>query len=138
MQSLLAGGRNHKLVASFVSHHNDKFERIRHLDCITTKDLMESFSIELNMMKQFKIHVTEASNNSSFYFRSIDDRFLIKSISNSEKHKLFSMLDDLIAHFEGSANISLLARIYGVFTMSTNMFGTMTLVIMQNISNMTD
>lgn len=33
------------------------------MDSITNQDLIESFSIELNSSKQFKINVTEACSN---------------------------------------------------------------------------
>lgn len=42
------------------------------------------------------------------------------------------MLDDLIKYFTKSVNRSLLARIYGVFTLKTNIFSDLDIIIMQN------
>lgn len=41
---------------------------------------------------------------------------MIKTLRGSEKKVLLGMLDDLIKYFEYNNNESLLARIYGVFT----------------------
>lgn len=79
-----------------MSYRDEKFEQIRKLDKITHQDLVSSFSIELNGEKQFKTIGNDATFNQSFFFRSADKRFLIKSITNNEKYKLFSMLDSLI------------------------------------------
>lgn len=50
----------------------------------------------------------------------------------TEKKVLLSMLDDLILHFEKTDNRSLLARIYGLFTIKTNVFKSVNVIIMQN------
>lgn len=42
------------------------------------------------------------------------------------------MLDDMIKHFRASGNQSLLARIYGVFSLETNVFSKVDLVVLQN------
>lgn len=102
------------------------------MDKITDDDLVQSFSISLNSKKQFKSNVNEMTHNRSFYFTSCDNRFLIKSISNSEKKKLISILDDLIKHFESTKNKSLMVRIYGLFELDINLFGSMNLIIMQS------
>ena len=44
------------------------------------------------------------------------------------------MLDDLIQHFEYD-NRSLIARIYGVYTISTNVFNDVDIMIMQNTTS---
>ena len=51
-------------------------------------------------------------------------------MKKSEKKRLLSMLDDLIKHFETTENNSILARIYGVFTIKTNVFGEVDLMLM--------
>jgi len=42
------------------------------------------------------------------------------------------MLDDLNAHFDKTENKSLIARIYGLYTIKTNIFGPLQLILMQN------
>ena len=43
-------------------------------------------------------------------------------MKGSERKVLFNMLDDLILHFRNTANMSLIARIYGVFTIRSSVF----------------
>ena len=50
----------------------------------------------------------------------------------TEKTVLLNMLDDLILHFKKTENQSLLARIYGVFTIKTNVFKSVDVIVMQN------
>ena len=50
----------------------------------------------------------------------------------TEKKVLLEMLDDLIVHFTKTNNESLLARIYGVYTIKTNVFKSVDVVVMQN------
>ena len=51
---------------------------------------------------------------------------------------LLNMLDDLIAHYKKTENNSLLARIYGVFTIKTNVFKSVDVIVMQNIIKLAD
>lgn len=48
------------------------------------------------------------------------------------------MLDDYIDHIKMTENKSLLARIYGVFTIKTNYFTPLDVIIMENTSKVTD
>ena len=48
------------------------------------------------------------------------------------------MLDDMIKHFEETGNKSLLARVYGVFTIKTDYFSALNIIIMQNTSRPRD
>ena len=52
----------------------------------------------------------------------------------AEKLVLVNMLDDLIKHITDSQNSSLLARIYGIFTIKTKDLQPIDLIIMQNTS----
>lgn len=47
------------------------------------------------------------------------------------------MLDDYIDHIKLTDNKSLLARIYGVFTIKTNYFTPLDVIIMQNTCRLT-
>lgn len=53
-------------------------------------------------------------------------------MSGSEMKVLFRMLDQLIKHFQETNNNSLIARIYGVYTLKTNLFVPVSVMIMQN------
>jgi len=73
-----------------------------------------------------------AGLSGSFFFFSHDDKFLIKTINKKEKSLLVGMLDGLIKHFKKTNNKSLIARVYGLFTIKTNLFANLDVMIMQN------
>jgi len=115
-----------------VCYHNSKFEEIRLLDKISNEEIKKTLSVELNRKRVFK--AGEGSGRSgSFFFFSYDNKLLIKTISPSEKETLLKMLDPMIEHIQKSQNQSLLARIYGLYQIKTNIFDSMTVIVMQNI-----
>lgn len=63
-----------------------------------------------------------AGLSGSFFFFSHDNKFLIKTMNSKERKLLLGMLDDMIEHYKATNNQSLIARIYGVFTIKTNLF----------------
>lgn len=79
-----------------------------------------------------------AGASGSFFFFSSDNKFIIKTINSQEKEILFEMLDKMIEHFKESNNFSFLARIYGVFTLRTNIFSPLDVIVMQNTIKMMD
>ena len=101
------------------------------LDGISSEDIMHSLSVELNRNQAFKAG-QGAGASGSFFFFSYDHRFIIKTMTNSEKNNLLEMLDDLILHYKAGNNSSLIARIYGVFRVQTNSFKPFNFMIMQN------
>jgi len=115
-------------------HQNDKFEKIRSLDGITSQDLKNSLNVDENRRRVFKAGQNSGGASGSFFFFSHDNRFIIKTIGASEKKVLLGMLDDMIYHFEHTDNQSMLARIYGLYTIKTNIFGSLDLILMQNTS----
>lgn len=50
----------------------------------------------------------------------------------SEKLKILEMVDEMIDYLKQNGNQSLIARIYGVFTIKTNIFKSIDFLIMQN------
>jgi hypothetical protein len=73
-----------------------------------------------------------AGASGSFFFFSHDNKFLIKTMTKSEMDKFLDMLDDYIFHFKKTSNKSLIARIYGIFTVKTNQFSSLRIMLMQN------
>lgn len=51
-------------------------------------------------------------------------------MKSSEKKVLLTILDDLIEYYKAVNNKSLLAKIYGVFTIKTSKFDTIHVLIM--------
>jgi hypothetical protein len=122
---------NINLEATFESYEDKKFEQLMVLDGLSPADLMSSLSIEENRNMVFKAG-EGAGKSGSFFFFSHDNRFLIKTLKGDEKQVLLNLLDDYITHILKSDNQSLLARIYGLFTIKTNYFAPLDILIMQN------
>ena len=105
------------------------------MDGIKPSDLMKSLSMEENRQNVFKAG-EGAGQSGSFFFFSKDNRFLIKTMRGSELEVMLNILDSYIEHLKNTNNKSLLARIYGIFTIKTNLFAPMKVLIMQNSSNL--
>lgn len=59
---------------------------------------------------------------------------MIKTISVTERQVLINLLDPLIKHFKQTQGRSLLARIYGLFTIKSKVFDPVDIILMQNTS----
>ena len=68
------------------------------LDNITDYMITSSLSFKKNKRQVFQAG-QGAGKSGSFFFFSSDRKFVIKTISKTEKNKLLSILDDLILHF---------------------------------------
>ncbi len=75
-----------------------------------------------------------AGRSDSLFFFSSDNKFLIKTLKIHEKNELLSSLDDYINHVKSTKNRSLLARIYGVFSLKLPNAPDMDFLIMQNVA----
>jgi 1-phosphatidylinositol-4-phosphate 5-kinase len=73
-----------------------------------------------------------AGKSGSFFFFSFDNKFLIKTLNTTEKKILLGMLDDYIEHIVTTENKSLLARIYGLFTIKSDYYLDVNIIVMQN------
>ena len=93
--------------------------------------MMKSLSLLENRHMVFKAG-QGAGASGSFFFFSHDNKFLIKTLKGFEKKILLDMLDDYVAHIINTDNRSLLARIYGVFTVKNNYFADLEIIVMQN------
>jgi 1-phosphatidylinositol-4-phosphate 5-kinase len=91
--------------------------------------------LELNRERVFKAG-EGAGASGSFFFFSHDGRFLIKTLRGNEKDILLNMLDDFIKYLESVDNKSLIAKIYGCFTIKTNMFVPLDVIVMENTAKM--
>jgi len=78
----------------------------------------------------FKANQGEGKSG-SFFFHSNDRKFIIKTLKGKEKVILLNMLDDLFEHFRNNKG-SLLTRIYGIFTIKSQYFDPVDLIIMRN------
>ena len=91
-----------------------------------------------NNKRIFKSGQNAAGKSGSFFFFSYDNKFIIKTVSSTERKTLFRILDDFICHVEEMDNQSLIARIYGVFSIKTNIYGSVDIILMQNTSQLSN
>ena len=96
----------------------DKFEILLKLDGIQYEDMVKSLNIKANRSKVFKAG-EGAGASGSFFFFSSDNKLLIKTMKPSESRKFLCILDEYVHHIKDTGNKSLLARVYGVFTIKT-------------------
>ncbi len=73
-----------------------------------------------------------AGKSGSFFFFSKDKWFLIKTLKSNEKNIFINMLDSYLEHIIDTKNNSILARIYGIFTIKTDYFDDLDVIIMEN------
>jgi 1-phosphatidylinositol-4-phosphate 5-kinase len=93
--------------------------------------MQKSLSLEANNKMVFKAG-QGAGKSGSFFFFSYDNKFLIKTMKSSERKLMLGMLDDYIKHIKSLGNRSLLARIYGIFTIKSNYYTEVDIIVMQN------
>jgi len=124
---------NLNIKSEITSHLQWKFAEIMKLDAVSPHDVMNSLSVDMNRQMVFRAG-QGAGLSGSFFFFSHDNRFLIKTVKESEMNIILNMVDDIIVHIKNCKNKSLLARIYGVFTIQTDMFDPLNIIIMENTS----
>ena len=105
------------------------------LDGITPQQISHSLNLESNIRSIFAAG-EGAGQSGSFFFFSKDKQFLIKTMRGSERIKMMEMVDSMVEHLKD--NKSLLARIYGMFTIKSNMFHSVDFLIMQNTVRVVD
>lgn len=74
----------------------------------------------------------------SFFMFSSDKKFIIKTIRGSEKKILLGILDDFINYLKRNNNVSLLAKVFGLFTIRTKQFVPVDFIVLENVAQYTD
>ena len=99
------------------------------LDGLSPINISDSLNLEDNIANVFAAG-EGAGASGSFFFFSKDKTCLIKTMRGSEKKKMFDMLDDFVCHLKDNNNKTLLSRVYGIFTIKTNIFKNIDFLIM--------
>ena len=73
-----------------------------------------------------------AGASGSFFFFSKNNKFLIKTVSREEKDLILEILDPMIEYFQTVKNQTLLARIFGLYTIHSQEFVPIHLILMEN------
>lgn len=109
------------------------FETVKFMDKITPANIKESLSTEKNHKSVFKAKES-AGKSGSFFFFSYDRKFIIKTMNSSEKKVFIDSLPTYMAHLKTNPN-SLIARIYGVFTVEMEDIQPVDIILMGNCAH---
>lgn len=90
------------------------FQAIREMDGITDEMIQQSLDVQFNRTQVFKAKES-AGKSGSFFFFSHDRKFLLKTMNDREMKVFERIMPTYFEHFRQNPN-SLLARIYGIFT----------------------
>lgn len=119
MKKTLEASKEKKDHAGYVASDIDEYEpnlfrKIMQLDGLSYEEMYRSLNARMNRSKVFKAG-EGAGSSGSFFFFSKDNRFLVKTMTDFEKDIILANLDAFHHHFKSQPN-SLIARIYGIFT----------------------
>ena len=98
--------------------------------------LHDSLSPKFNRDMVFKAG-TGAGRSGSFFFFSHDKKFIIKTMTKSELKVMMNLLPQYSDHFKNCPG-SLIARIFGVFTIKTSQTGPVHIMLMENTIRLKD
>lgn len=98
-----------------IGHYIHEFKDLRSVDGITTESLLNSLDPERNSANFFKAGKASGASGSFFFF-STDKSFIVKTMTNSEKDFFLSKVARPYFNHLKDNRTSLLARIYGVYT----------------------
>jgi hypothetical protein len=116
--------------AKITAFASSLFQRVRLIDGINFQRLFKSLDPKTNRDQIFSSG--EASGASgSFFFFSHDRRFIIKTMTESEKKFMEKILPDYYKHFKKYPK-SLLARVYGIYTVKMQGYQMVNLILMGN------
>jgi 1-phosphatidylinositol-4-phosphate 5-kinase len=104
---------------------------------ISPMDIHRSLESSINRKNVFKAG-QGAGASGSFFFFSSDNRFIIKTLLKNEKDILLGLLNPFIQHLVEHNGASMIAKIFGVFTIRTKMYAPLDFVIMENIARLTN
>jgi len=120
-----------KVKATIMSHQPEKFRKLMYMDNINPQEVKKSLCPILNRDNLFKAG-QGAGLSGSFFFFSKDNKFIIKTLRGDERKVLLGMLDDFIEYLEGNNNQTLIAKVYGCYTIETDTFSELDVIVMQN------
>lgn len=92
--------------------------------------MIHSLDLERNRQQVFKAG-EGAGASGSFFFFSKDGKYIIKTLKRGEKDVFLNLIDDMIHHFRN--HDSLIAKIYGIFTIKSNMFVPVDIILMESV-----
>jgi hypothetical protein len=117
------------------------FKKIREENKVSDSELMDSLLPENNREQIFKsnkktasgITSNEGGNSGSFFFLSQDDKFLVITISSTEKNTLLNLLEDLHLHYGAQSGHSYISQILGLYSVKLKGFQTIQFIVIKNV-----
>ena len=106
---------------------------VKQMDGITCEMIRESLSTDANNKAVFKAKES-AGKSGSFFFFSFDRKFIIKTMNSSEKKVFIDALPSYLVHLKQNPN-SLIARIYGIFTVEMEDIEAVDILLMANCAD---
>ena len=106
------------------------FENLRQRDGISRQDIQASFD-PLRNLKAISNAGESQGKSGSFFFFSGDKRFIIKTMTKSDLETFKKIFRQYVRHVEQHQD-SLLARIYGVYSIKMQDMDPISIVLMEN------
>jgi len=106
------------------------FSYLRRLDDITDEEIRDSLNPEKNLSAIFKAGESQGKSGSFFFF-SGDKRFIIKTMTDSDMSAFKKIFRSYVSHVSKNQD-SLLARIYGVYTITMQDMEPINVILMAN------
>jgi len=117
--------------SNLTAHCLQKFKILLDLDGITEVEIWDSLSLIKNRNNVFRAGESQGKSG-SFFFYSYDKKFIIKTLLKDEKLTFLRIIDQYIEHIINSDNMSLLTRIYGLYTIKSEYFSNLDVILMEN------
>ena len=106
------------------------FEVVKEMDKVTPKDILDSLDAAKNRQQVFKAKES-AGKSGSFFFFSFDKRFLVKTMNNAELAVFIDCLPEYVLFLRKNHD-SMIARIYGIYTVQMEDITPVHLLLMSN------
>lgn len=107
------------------------FRYLREIDGVTQEDVIRSLNPEANS-KAIQNAGESQGKSGSFFFFSHDSRFIIKTMTPGELETFKGMFRDYFEYLTYKNKTSMLARIYGIFTVYLEDIVPIHLILMKN------
>lgn len=88
-----------KIKLKVISHKQEKFAKILKLDGLSPIDVTSSLKLDKNIKNICKAG-QGVGKSGSFFFYSSDNKFILKTMTSSEKKVILDLVDDLINYYE--------------------------------------
>lgn len=115
---------------NIIEYSPSLFEAVKEMDKVTPKDILNSLDAVKNRQQVFKAKES-AGKSGSFFFFSFDKRFLVKTMNNAELAVFIDCLPEYVKFLRKNPD-SLIARIYGVYTVQMEDIVPVHLLLMSN------